>query len=223
MSFFKLPILSFLVVIFFAIGSHGFQTTGFTRHQIKSAARKNSFSLLAKAVYKVTIQHEGVDTILDVREDVTVLEAALDAGIELPHDCKLGVCLTCPSRVVSGTIDQSTGSLDLTVAEKGFALTCVAYPKSDCVIRSIEEEELVGAQFSDSRSCSCPRGIKKLRKKTCVIQPISERNRLKRVRTRTVESQDSTHFPTTLVPSFFVGDSKSGIRNPSARTYQRAL
>jgi len=25
------------------------------------------------------------------------------AGLELPHDCKLGVCMTCPARVVSSS------------------------------------------------------------------------------------------------------------------------
>lgn len=98
--------------------------------------------------HKVTIQHEGKDTILEVSENCTVLEAALDAGISLPYDCKLGVCLTCPSRLVSGKIDQSGSTLDDSVMEKGFALTCCAYPRSDVVIKSIEEDELVSAQFS---------------------------------------------------------------------------
>lgn len=103
--------------------------------------------LQAATTYKVTIQHEGKDIVLNVRADCSVLEAALDAGIELPHDCKLGVCLTCPSRVVSGTVDQSQGTLDDSVTEQGYALTCVTFPRSDCVIRSIDEDELVSAQF----------------------------------------------------------------------------
>lgn len=49
---------------------------------------------------------------------MTILEAALDEGISLPHDCKLGVCLTCPSMVVSGEVDQSEGTLDAAVVEK---------------------------------------------------------------------------------------------------------
>jgi ferredoxin len=46
--------------------------------------------MYAKIKHKVTIQHLGKETVLDVAEDVSILEAALDAGIELPHDCKLG-------------------------------------------------------------------------------------------------------------------------------------
>ncbi len=72
---------------------------------------KRSASVLnAKAVYKVTVQHNNKETTIDVREDCSILSAALDAGIDLPHDCDLGVCLTCPSKIVSGKVDQ-TGNL----------------------------------------------------------------------------------------------------------------
>lgn len=60
-------------------------------------------------------QHGGTSTVLEVDERTTILEAALDNNIELPHDCKLGVCLTCPSLIVSGDVDQSEGTLDESV------------------------------------------------------------------------------------------------------------
>lgn len=55
---------------------------------------------------------------LEVPEHISILEAALDNDIELPHDCKLGVCLTCPSRVVSGEVDQSDGTLETSVVDQ---------------------------------------------------------------------------------------------------------
>jgi len=94
------------------------------------------------------VQHEGKDTVLDVPEDCSILNAALEAGVSLPHDCDLGVCLTCPSKVISGKVDQTGGTLDDSVTEQGFALTCCTYPRSDVIIRSIDEDELVTAQFS---------------------------------------------------------------------------
>ena len=51
--------------------------------------------------YKVEIVHDGVAKTLDVNEDEYILQEALDAGIDLPHDCKLGVCMTCPAKLVS--------------------------------------------------------------------------------------------------------------------------
>lgn len=84
---------------------------------------------------------------MEVRDDCSILEAALEEGIELPYDCKLGVCLTCPSKVVSGKVDQTEGTLEDSVIAQGYALTCVSKPRSDCVIHSIPEDELVSAQF----------------------------------------------------------------------------
>lgn len=40
---------------------------------------------------------------------------------------------------VSGEIDQSAGMLDDEVKDKGYALLCVAEPRTDCVIKTIEE------------------------------------------------------------------------------------
>mmetsp|Transcript_32006 Transcript_32006/g.53975 ORF Transcript_32006/g.53975 Transcript_32006/m.53975 type:complete len:151 (-) Transcript_32006:83-535(-) len=100
------------------------------------------------AVHKVTIQNEGKETVIEIPEDTSVLEAALEAGFELPHDCKLGVCLTCPAKVISGTVDQSGTTLDDSVVEQGYALTCMTFPRSDIVIAAIDEDELLNAQFS---------------------------------------------------------------------------
>ena len=112
-------------------------------------SRQHSVTRLsAKATYKVTVQHNGKETVIDVREDVSILSVAIDAGIDLPHDCDMGVCLTCPTRIVSGEVDQTGGTLDDSVIELGFALSCCSYPRSDVTIRSIDEEELVSAQFS---------------------------------------------------------------------------
>ncbi len=36
-------------------------------------------------------------------------------------------------------MDQSAGMLSEDVKEKGYALLCVSYPRSDCTIQTIEE------------------------------------------------------------------------------------
>lgn len=98
--------------------------------------------------HRVTIQHDGKEHILNVPEDMSILDAALEAEIDVPHDCKLGVCLTCPSRIVSGKLDQSGTTLDDSVVDQGFALMCMSFPRSEVVVKSIDEDELVSAQFS---------------------------------------------------------------------------
>ncbi len=51
--------------------------------------------------YKVEVENDGKVTVLDVPEDESILSVALEEGLELPHDCKLGVCMNCAARLVS--------------------------------------------------------------------------------------------------------------------------
>lgn len=96
----------------------------------------------------MTIEHEGTSRTLEVEPDETILGRALDEGMEVPHDCKLGVCMTCPARLLSGEVDQSEGMLSEDVVGKGYTLLCVSYPRSDCSIRTIPEEELLSLQLA---------------------------------------------------------------------------
>ncbi|XP_048138146.1 ferredoxin C 1, chloroplastic-like [Rhodamnia argentea] len=98
--------------------------------------------------HKVVIEHEGQATELEVEPDETILSKAIDSGLPVPHDCKLGVCMTCPARLVSGPVDQSEGMLSDDVVERGYALLCVSYPTSDCTIKTIPEEELLSLQLA---------------------------------------------------------------------------
>ncbi|KAL6893597.1 hypothetical protein ACP4OV_007695 [Aristida adscensionis] len=98
--------------------------------------------------YKVTIEHGGESRVVEVEEDETILSRALDEGLDVPHDCKLGVCMTCPARLVAGEVDQSDGMLSDDVVAQGYALLCAAYPRSDCTIRVIPEDELLRVQLA---------------------------------------------------------------------------
>ncbi len=48
---------------------------------------------------------------------------------------------------VAGTVDQSGSMLSEEIANKGYALLCVATPTSDCKIQTIAEDELLEQQF----------------------------------------------------------------------------
>ncbi|MQM14518.1 hypothetical protein Taro_047451, partial [Colocasia esculenta] len=115
---------------------------------LRRGGRRRGLLSAAPAAYKVTVEHGGETTTLEVEEDETILGRLLEEGLEVPHDCKLGVCMTCPARLFSGAVDQSEGMLSDDVVERGYALLCVAYPRSDCVIRTIPEEELLSLQLA---------------------------------------------------------------------------
>lgn len=78
------------------------------------------------------------------------METALDNGLRLPHDCKMGVCMTCPARLVEGEVDQSASMLSDDVAEQGYALLCVSEPLTDCKIKTVPEDELLDLQMVTS-------------------------------------------------------------------------
>jgi len=98
--------------------------------------------------YRVEIQHQGKTTVIEVAANQTVLRAADEAGLNLPTSCGAGVCTTCAALLLEGIVDQGEGmGVSPELQSEGYALLCVAYPRSDLKIVTEKEDEVYQRQF----------------------------------------------------------------------------
>ena len=84
-----------------------------------------------------SVRVEPMGRTLQVHAAQPVLEAALAAGLNLPHSCKSGHCGSCRAHLVEGAIHYPNGRpLGLSAAEEagGFVLLCQARADTDLVV-----------------------------------------------------------------------------------------
>ena len=73
--------------------------------------------------------------------DETVLDAAARAGIELPFSCRAGVCSTCRTKVVTGTVEMAQNyALEDWELAQGYVLACQARCKSPTLELDYDEK-----------------------------------------------------------------------------------
>ncbi|MBN3785822.1 hybrid-cluster NAD(P)-dependent oxidoreductase [Burkholderia sp. Ac-20353] len=88
---------------------------------------------VANGTYTVRLAKSGKTFAMNGTE--TVLTAARKAGVALPSSCSQGICGTCKTAVLEGTVDMHhNGGIRQREIDKGLRLMCCSRPTSDLVL-----------------------------------------------------------------------------------------
>lgn len=87
-----------------------------------------------------TVEFVDREATIEVSRNQSILEAAEAYGLDLPYQCRMGVCgVCCAIRVNDSEVDQSEGMfLSEQEQDQGYMLTCIAKPLSDIVCEADE-------------------------------------------------------------------------------------
>ena len=81
----------------------------------------------------------------DCGDGETVLDALLRQGIEIPHSCKLGVCLSCLLKAEPGQAPAAAqDGLRETLCEQGYFLACQCQPDRALSVSRGDEADVFG-------------------------------------------------------------------------------
>ncbi|MDO9415988.1 MAG: FAD-binding oxidoreductase [Pararhizobium sp.] len=87
----------------------------------------------ASKIFKVEFAKQG--RTIDVTAEQTVLSCAKKAGVKIPSSCSNGLCGTCKSKLISGSVDMNhNGGIRQREIDAGLFLPCCSKPLSDLVI-----------------------------------------------------------------------------------------
>ena len=111
-----------------------FNTAGATAEAIAKSSSK------ASANAKVTVVLDGEETHFEMGPKDYVIDAALDAGADVPYACKGAVCCTCRAKVLKGTAEMVMNyALVDDEVKDGYVLTCQTHATSDELVISFDE------------------------------------------------------------------------------------
>ena len=108
------------------------------RVQGKAPAKKVATSHGKRIALTVVV--DGKSHEVPLQEGENVLDAALNAGLDIPYSCKGGVCCTCRTKVLEGQTEMMK-NFTLTDEEvaQGFVLSCQACATTDKLVVSFDE------------------------------------------------------------------------------------
>ncbi len=108
----------------------------FTSAEISKKIKSNSD---IKSNVSVCVDGDDFDFSLS-SNGKSILDAAMEAGADVPFSCKGGVCCVCKAKLIEGTVSMDQNfSLSEDEVDQGFILTCQSHPTSENVIIDFDE------------------------------------------------------------------------------------
>ncbi|NJK58384.1 MAG: 2Fe-2S iron-sulfur cluster binding domain-containing protein [Pleurocapsa sp. SU_5_0] len=99
-------------------------------------------------IVKIFDRTIGKQYIVEVPEDQYILQTAEQQDANLPFLCRNGACTSCAVKIISGELAQPEAmGLSPKLKERGYALLCVSYPRSDLEVETQVEDEVYQMQF----------------------------------------------------------------------------
>ena len=89
----------------------------------------------------ITVVRDGLTRDIVFRKNhPSILDAAADAGMDVPFSCKSGVCGTCRAKLLDGQVRMDRNfALEKAEVAAGFILTCQAHPLTPCATVSFDD------------------------------------------------------------------------------------
>ncbi len=115
------------------------ESSGFSKDQIRmesfEAGKTSPKEIIGKeegGSSEVTILLDGEEHLVNVKKGASVLDTALEAGLDMPYSCQSGLCTACRGKCLEGEIstDEAEG-LSQEELDEGYVLTCVGKPVTD--------------------------------------------------------------------------------------------
>lgn len=85
----------------------------------------------------VMVTIDGVTSRYEIKEgdETSLLDAALQSGVNMPYSCMAGVCATCRCKLVEGEVEMLNNySLEDWELEQGYILSCQSIPKTKKIV-----------------------------------------------------------------------------------------
>jgi len=87
---------------------------------------------------EILLNFQGIDNKITINKGNSILEEALEIGIELPYSCQTGNCSTCKGNVLSGDLKMIGLDKPRTDLANDEFLLCCSYPLTDNIYIEIK-------------------------------------------------------------------------------------